>query len=130
MSVSLWPHGLHHFRLPCPSISQNLLKFMSTESVMLSYHLILCWPLSFHLQSFPPSESFLKQSTLCIGCFLETCIKTLGDLLQTVTFIKVPYQDFLYMILWTHVMVWFSLTKVKQRNINYFDITYLFFSTF
>ena len=46
-------------------------------SVMLSNHLILCWPLSFHLQSLPPSESFLKQSTLCIGCFLETHIKKL-----------------------------------------------------
>ena len=35
-------------------ISQNLLKFMSIELVMLSNHLILCYPLLF-LQSFPSS---------------------------------------------------------------------------
>ena len=35
-----------------------LLKFMSTESLMLSHHLILCHPLSSCLQSFPASGSF------------------------------------------------------------------------
>ena len=35
------------------SVSWNLLKFMSTESVMLSNRLILCCP-----QSFPASRSF------------------------------------------------------------------------
>ena len=40
------------------TISQSLLKFMSTESVMLSNHLILCLPFSFCLQSFPASGSF------------------------------------------------------------------------
>ena len=39
------PHGLWHTRLPCPSLSQSLLKFTSIESVMLSNHLILCHPL-------------------------------------------------------------------------------------
>ena len=38
--------------------SQSLLKFMSTESVMPSNHLILCCPFLLHLQSFPASESF------------------------------------------------------------------------
>ena len=37
-----------HTRLPCPS--QNLLKFMSIGSAMLSNHLIPCCPLSFCLQ--------------------------------------------------------------------------------
>ena len=40
------------------TVSQNLLKFMSIESGMLSNHLILCRPLLFCLQSFPASESF------------------------------------------------------------------------
>ena len=38
--------------------SQSLPKFMSTESVMPSNHLILCVPFSSHLQSFPVSGSF------------------------------------------------------------------------
>ena len=38
--------------------SQSLLKLMSIESVMPSNHLILCCPLSSHLQSFPASGSF------------------------------------------------------------------------
>ena len=37
--------------------SQNLLKLMSIELVMLSNHLILCHPLSSCLQSFPASGS-------------------------------------------------------------------------
>ena len=42
MSDSLWPHGLHT-RLPLSfTISWNLLRFMSVESVMPSNHLILC----------------------------------------------------------------------------------------
>ena len=36
VSDTLQPHGLQHSRLPCPSLSSwGLLKFMSTESVML-----------------------------------------------------------------------------------------------
>ena len=45
-SNSLWPHGLKHARLPCPSVSPSLLRLMSIESVMLSIHLILCCSLS------------------------------------------------------------------------------------
>ena len=56
MSNSLWPHGLQHARLPCPSPNPSLLKLMSTETVMPSNHLILCAP--FCLQSFLHSESF------------------------------------------------------------------------
>ena len=39
-------------------ISQSLLRFMSTESVMPSNHLILCHPFSSRLQSFPASRYF------------------------------------------------------------------------
>ena len=41
------------------TMSQNLLKLMSFESVMLSNHLVLCLPFSSCLQSFPASGSFL-----------------------------------------------------------------------
>ena len=40
------------------TVSQSCLKFMSTESVMLSNHLILCHPLLIFPKSFPASRSF------------------------------------------------------------------------
>ena len=59
MSNSLQPHRLQHNRLSCPSPdSQSLIKFKSTYSVMPSNHLILCYPFSPCLQSFPASRSF------------------------------------------------------------------------
>ena len=46
-------------RAPLPfTVSQSLLKFMSTELVTLSIHLTLCHPFSFCLQPFPASGSF------------------------------------------------------------------------
>ena len=44
--------------LPVHHQLQDLLRLMSTELVMPSNHLILCCPLSSHLQSFPASGSF------------------------------------------------------------------------
>ena len=56
LSDSLLLHGCW---APLSStISQNLLKFISIESVMLSNHLILCRPLLLLLQSFLASGSF------------------------------------------------------------------------
>ena len=43
------------------TISQNLLKLMSTESVMPSNHLILCHPLQYF-----PASVFSNESALCI----------------------------------------------------------------
>ena len=40
------------------TVSHSLLKFISIESMMLSYHLILCCPFSSHRESFPASGSF------------------------------------------------------------------------
>ena len=57
MSNSLGLHGLQQISLSF-TISQSLLKLMSTESVMPSDHLILCCPFLFCLQSFPVSRSF------------------------------------------------------------------------
>ena len=52
---------------PQPStISQNFLKFMSTESVMLSNHLILCRPLLLLPSFFFPTRVFFNESALLI----------------------------------------------------------------
>ena len=66
LSDSLWPHGLQHARLPCPSISQSLLNLMSTESVMPSNHLILCHPFLLLPSIFPSIRVFSNESVLCI----------------------------------------------------------------
>ena len=58
LSNSLRPHGLQHARPPCPSPTPGACSFMSIESVMPSNHLVLCCPLSSHLQSFLASGSF------------------------------------------------------------------------
>ena len=58
MSDSFWAHGRKHARLPCPLLSRSLLKLMSTESVMLSNHLILHCPFSSCPHSFPAAGSF------------------------------------------------------------------------
>ena len=50
-------HALKHSRLQSSALSQNLLKFMSIESMVLSSCLILCCLLLL-LQSFPASGSF------------------------------------------------------------------------
>ena len=66
VSDSLWPHGLQHTRLPCPSPSPGA----CSNSCPLSRQ---CHPtISFSvipfscLQSFPASGSFLNESALCI----------------------------------------------------------------
>ena len=47
------------------TVSQSLLKFMSTESVMPSNHLILCCPLPL-TSVFPSIRVFSNESALCI----------------------------------------------------------------
>ena len=66
MSNSLQLHGLQHARLPCPSVSQTLLKPMSIESVMPSNHLILCHPLLLPPSVFPSIRVFSNESVLPI----------------------------------------------------------------
>ena len=59
MSDSLWPHGLQHTRLPCPSPSlracSNSCPLSQGYHPTISYSVI---PFSSHLQSFPASGSF------------------------------------------------------------------------
>ena len=46
VSNSLWPHGLQHTQLPCPSPTPRACSnSISIESVIPSNHLILCHPL-------------------------------------------------------------------------------------
>ena len=48
------------------TVSQSLLKFMSTESVMPSNHLILCHPLLLPPSLFPIIRVFSNELVLCI----------------------------------------------------------------
>ena len=68
MSNSLRHHGLHAACQASVSftISGSLLKFMSTELVMLSNHLILCHPLLLCPSVFPSIRVFSNKSALCI----------------------------------------------------------------
>ena len=63
-SDSLWPHGLQHTRLPCPSLSPRV----CLNSVVLhSNHLILCHPFLLLPSILPSSGSFLNESALHIS---------------------------------------------------------------
>ena len=64
LSVTPWTAACHTSL--SSAISQSLLKFMSTESVMLSNHLILCHPLLLLPSIFPKIRVFSNESALCI----------------------------------------------------------------
>ena len=66
VSDSLRPHALQRARLPCPSLSQSLLRFMSTELMMLPNHLILCHPLLLLPSVFLNIRVFPNESSLHI----------------------------------------------------------------
>ena len=60
------PHWLQHVRLPCPSLSQSLLRLMSIKSMMLSNHLILWHPLLLLPSIFPNIRVFFTEWALHI----------------------------------------------------------------
>ena len=66
LCLTLRPHGLQHARLPCPSLSPNLLRLMSIESMMPSNHLILCHLLLLLPSIFRSIRVFSNESALCI----------------------------------------------------------------
>ena len=67
VSNSLWPRGLLHARLPCPSLSLGICSnSTSTESVMISNHLVLCHPLLLLPSIFHSIRVFSNESSLCI----------------------------------------------------------------
>ena len=53
-------------RLPCPSISQSLLKLISIELIMPSNHFILCHPFLLLLSIFSSIRVFSNESFPCI----------------------------------------------------------------
>ena len=65
VSDSFRPHGLQNTMLHCPSLSTELLKLMSIESMMPSNHLILCQPLILS-SVFPSNRVFSNESALHI----------------------------------------------------------------
>ena len=67
LSDSLWPYGLLHTRLPCPSLSPGVCSIsMSIESVMPSNHLVLCCPLLLLPSIFPSIRVFSNELALRI----------------------------------------------------------------
>ena len=68
MSHSLWPHGLQHARLPCPSPSPGACSHSCPSSwwwhPTISSSLV---PFSSHLQTFPSSGSFLMSQLVVSG---------------------------------------------------------------
>ena len=66
MSDSLWPHGLQHVELPCPSLSPRVCSNSSIELMMPSNHLILCRPLLLLPSTFPSIRVFSTESALHI----------------------------------------------------------------
>ena len=65
LSDSLGSHRLQQARIPSFTVSQSSLKFMSTELVMPSNHLILCCPILLP-SIFPSIWVFSNESALCI----------------------------------------------------------------
>ena len=69
VSDSLWPHGLKHTRLLCPSlfpgVCSNSCPLSRWCHPTISYSVI---PISFCLQSFPASRSFLMSQFFASGC--------------------------------------------------------------
>ena len=67
MPSSLWPHGLQHRQTSLSiTISWNLLKLLSIESVTPSNHLILCHPLLLLPSIFPNIRVFSSELALRI----------------------------------------------------------------
>ena len=68
MSDSLCPHGLQHARLPCPSLSPNLLRLMNIMVLMIPLTISFSVaPFSSCPQSFPPSRSLPMSRLFAIG---------------------------------------------------------------
>ena len=63
---SLWPHGLQHTRLPCPSPTPRACSNSRPSSVMPYNHLIFCRPLLVLTSIFPSIKVFSKESGLRI----------------------------------------------------------------
>ena len=63
---SLWPHGLQHARVPCPSPSPGFCSNSCPLSQWCIQHLILCRPLLLLLSVFPSIRVSSRELALCI----------------------------------------------------------------
>ena len=68
VSDSLWPHGLQHTRIPCPSPTRRDYSNSAIELVMPSNHFILCCPLLLLPSIFPSITVFSNELALHIRC--------------------------------------------------------------
>ena len=66
ISDSLWPDGLCHARLPCPSLSLRVCSYSCPLSQWC--HLFLCRPLLLLPSIFPSIRVFSNESVLHIRC--------------------------------------------------------------
>ena len=66
VSDSLWPHGLQHTRIPCPSPTRGDYSNSAIELVMPSNHFILCHPLLQLPSIFPSIRVFSNELGLHI----------------------------------------------------------------
>ena len=66
MSSSLWPRGLQHSRLPCPSLSPRVCSNSFPQSQWCHSTILSSAALFFWVQSFPASRVFSNESALRI----------------------------------------------------------------
>ena len=65
VSDSLWPHGLHHTRLSCPSLSPRVCS--NSRPLTQWCHLTILFSVTpFSFSVFPNIKVFSKESVLCI----------------------------------------------------------------
>ena len=88
------------------TISRNLLKYMSIESVMLSNHLILCRPLHLLPSIFPSIRVFSKEWALCIR----------WSKYWSFGFSKSPHNEYSGLI--SFRMDWFDLLAVHAYKLH------------
>ena len=97
--VWLWPHGLQHTRLPCPSPTPK--AYSNSHPSSQWYHLTISSsviPFSSHLQYFPESGSFSNESVLCIRwpkCWSFSFNSSLSHEYSGLIFIRIDWLDLL-----------------------------------
>ena len=101
MSDSLWPYGLQHARLPCPSLFPGVCSLMSIDLVISSNHLILCPPLFLLPSIFPSIRVFSNESAFCI----------MWPKYWNFSFSISPYSE--YLVLISFRMDWLDLLAVQ-----------------
>ena len=90
---------------------RSLLKFMSTESVMLSNHLILCCPLLLLISIFPSIRVFSSELALLIRC----------PKYWSFSFSSSPSNEYLGLI--SFRIDWFDLLAVQETLKRVFSST-------